>query len=218
MATGLSQAGRAFAARMQRTLLSYWAEMRATLAPWRDRATQSAALLAPVASSSGNAVALVERRDGFYALSAEGYLRGPVQPAREGDLAILSGRPVELAGPQELVRYAANLVHTEAELGEMVSEMRIDADGTAALFFDRSHIEVIVDLDAAPAELKRAAEVLGRLRASGQPVASLDMTTPGQAIARLHAAAPRAPLRVSGAVRRIAARTGSGADGGPRRR
>ena len=218
MATGLSEAGRAFAARLRRTLLSYLAQMETTLSPWRDRAAQSAALLAPLSPASGSAVALVRRRDGFYALSAEGYLRGPLQPPSEGDLAILSGLPVELARPQDLVRYAATLVHAEAELGEMVSEIRIDADGTASLFFDRSHTEVIVELDAAPAELKRAADVLGRLRARGQPVASLDMATPGQAVVRLRAIAPRAPARASGAVRRIAERTGTGADGGPRRR
>jgi hypothetical protein len=218
MATGLSQAGRAFAGRMRRALLSYWAEMATTLLPWRERAAQSAALLAPVAPASSGPVALVKRRDGFYALSAEGYLRGPVQPAGEGDLAILSGPPVEQAGTQELVDYAAAVVHAEAELGEMVSEMRLSSDGTAALFMDRSRTEVIVDLGAAPAELKRAAQVLTRLRASGRRVASLDMTTPGQAVVRLGAIAWRARVRSPGAMRRVAERTGAGAYGGPRRR
>jgi hypothetical protein len=220
MATGLSQAGRALAARARVTLASYWAEAAGTFTEWRDRTTESA-MLAPIARPpQGDAVALVERHDGFYALFAEGELRGPVQASRAGDLPILSGAAVQTAGAQDLVRYAAALVRSEVALSGLVSEMRLDDDGTVSLFFDRSHTELRVDLDDAPAQLKRATEVLGQWRGHEQQIAMVDMTTPGQAVMRLRATAPLAAMQ-AGAVRRVAQRTRAGggvrASGGGRR-
>jgi hypothetical protein len=180
MATGLSQAGRALAARARITLALYWAEAAGTFTQWRDRTTESAMLVPLARPAQGDAVALVERHDGFYALFAEGELRGPVQASRAGDLPILSGAAVQTAGAQDLVRYAAALVRSEVALSGLVSEMRLDADGTVALFFDRSHTELRVDLDDAPAQLKRATEVLGQWRGHEQQIAMVDMTTPGQ--------------------------------------
>jgi hypothetical protein len=198
VATGLSQPGRAFAARVRLTVNSYWAALTQTLMLWRDRPAQGA-LLAPI-TSPGNAVALVERSDGFYALFAQGELRGPVEPAAEGDLPILSGASLKRARARDLVRYAATLVRAEAELARLVSEMRLDDDGTASLFFERSHTELRLDPDRAPAELRRAAEVLGRWRGHESLVASLDMTTPGQAVMRLRAVMPDVPARSGGAL------------------
>jgi hypothetical protein len=112
-------------------------------------------------------------------------------------------------------------VRSEVALSGLVSEMRLDADGTVALFFDRSHTELRVDLDDAPAQLKRATEVLGQWRGHEQQIAMVDMTTPGQAVMRLRAAAPLAAAQESGAVRRVAERTraagGVRARGGGRR-
>lgn len=212
VATGLSQPGRAFAARLRLTADAYWAALTQTLMLWRGRPAQGA-LVAPIASvSPGNPVALVERADGFYALFAQGELRGPLQPAAaEGDLPILSGAPLERARANDLVGYAATLVRAEAELAGLISEMRVGDDGTAALFFNRSHTELRVDLDAAPAELRRAAKVLGRWRGHEALIASLDMTTPGQAVMRLRGMAPGAPARVGrGALQRIAQRSAAG--------
>lgn len=207
MATGLSQAGRALAARARVTLISYWAEAAGTFAQWRDRATESAMLAPLPRSEPGDAVALVERHDGFYALFAEGELRGPVQASRAGDLPILSGEAAQTAGAQDLVRYAATLVRSEVALSGLVSEMRLDGDGTVSLFFDRSHTELRVDLDGAPAQLKRATEVLGQWRGHEQQVAMIDMTTPGLAVMRLRGTAPLAAAQGSGALRRVAERT-----------
>jgi hypothetical protein len=207
MVTGLSQAGRALAARAQVTLLSYWAEAAATFAQWRDGTTESAMLAPLPRRPSGDAVALVERHDGFYALFAEGELRGPVQASRAGDLPILSGAQAQTADAQDLVRYAAMLVRSEVALSGLVSEMRVDGDGTVALFFDRSHTELRVDLEGAPAQLRRATEVLGQWRGHEQQVAMIDMTTPGQAVMRLRTTAPRAAARSAGAVRRVVQRT-----------
>ena len=219
MATGLSQAGRALAARARITLALYWAEAAGTFTQWRDRTTESAMLVPLARPAQGDAVALVERHDGFYALFAEGELRGPVQASRAGDLPILSGAAVQTAGAQDLVRYAAALVRSEVALSGLVSEMRLDADGTVALFFDGSHTELRVDLDDAPAQLKRATEVLGQWRGHEQQIAMVDMTTPGQAVMRLRAAAPLATAQESGAVRRVAERAAGGvrARGGGRR-
>ncbi len=221
MATGLSQAGRALAARARTTLVSYWTEVAATFAQWRDRTTESA-MIAPLAPPApGDAVALVERHDGFYTLFAEGELRGPVEASRAGDLPILSGAAVQTADAQDLVRYAAVLVRSEVALSGLVSEMRVDDDNTMSLFFDRSHTELRVDLDDAPAQLKRATEVLGQWRGHERLVAMIDMTTPGQAVMRLRGISPLAAAQGSGTVRRVAERTRVGggirAGGGGRR-
>jgi len=221
MATGLSQAGRALAARARVTLAAYWSEAAGTFTQWRDRSTESAMLAPLPRSAPGDAVALIERHDGFYALFAEGELRGPVQASRAGDLPILSGAAVQTADAQDLVRYATTLVRSEVALSGLVSEMRLDGDGTVSLFFDSSHTELRVDLDDAPAQLKRATEVLGQWRGHEQLVAMVDMTTPGQAVMRLRVTAPIAAAQGSGMVRRVAARTRAGggirASGGGRR-
>lgn len=218
VATGLSQPGRAFATRLRLTADAYWAALTQTLMLWRGRPAQGA-LLAP-STSPGDAVALVERGDGFYALFAQGELRGPIEPSAEGDLPILSGAPLDRARAGDMVRYAATLVRTEAELAGLISEMRVDDDGTASLFLNRSHTELRLDLDRAPAELGRAAEVLGRWRGHESLVASLDMTTPGQAVMRLRGVTPGVRVRSGsaprqgGALRRVAE---PGGDGSARR-
>jgi hypothetical protein len=207
MATGLSQAGRALAARARVTLVAYWTAAAGTFAQWRDGTTESAMLARMPRTAPGNAVALVERRDGFYALFAGGELRGPVAPSRAGDLPILSGAAVQTADASDLVRYAAALVRSEVELSGLVSEMRVDDDGTTSLFFDRSHTELRVNLDDAQAQLKRAREVLGQWHGHEQLVAMIDMTTPGQAVMRLRGMTAFAAAREPGAVRRVAERT-----------
>jgi Cell division protein FtsQ len=221
MVTGLSQAGRALAARARMTLASYWAEAAGTFTQWRDRTTESAMLVPIPRPAQGDAVALVERHDGFYTLFAEGELRGPVQASHAGDLPILSGAAVQTADAQDLVRYAAALVRAEVALSGLVSEMRLDGDGTGSLFFDRSHTELRIDLDDATAQLRRATEVLGQWRGHEQRIAMVDMTTPGQAVMRLRAGVPLAQIPGgSGAVHRVAERTrdvGARAHGGGRR-
>ncbi len=222
MATGLSQAGRSLAVRARTTLLSYWTEVTATFAQWRDRTTESAMLPPLPRPAPGGAVALVERHDGFYTLFAEGELRGPVEPSRVGDLPILSGAAVQTADAQDLVRYAAALVRSEVALSGLVSEMRLDDDGTVSLFFDRSHTELRVNLDDAPAQLRRATEVLAQWRGHERLVAMIDMTTPGQAVMRLRGMTPTAAAQGAGAVRRVVAERahvggGMRAGGGGRR-
>ncbi len=209
MATGLSQAGRALAARARVTLTAYWSAALASFAQWHDRSTESAMLPAIARPPAGGPVALVARRDGFYALFAEGELRGPVQPAHAGDLPILSGAAAQTADAADLVRYAAALVRSEAALSGLVSEMRLERDGTVSMFFDRSHTELRVDLDDAPAELRRAAQVLGQWRGHEQMIAMLDMTTPGQAVVRLRGM-PRFGAQPDAAVRRVAQRIHAG--------
>jgi hypothetical protein len=213
MVTGLSPAGRAFAARARATFASCWAQAAATFAQWRDRTTESAMLAPLPRPAPGDAVALVERHDGFYALFGDGELRGPIQAARAGDLPILSGAAAETGRAPDLVRYAGALVRAEVALSGLVSEMRLYRDGTASLFFDRSHTELRIDLDGAPAQLRRATEVLGQWRGHEQQVALLDMTTPGQAVMRLRAPAERAAAQAPGAVRRVAERAHAGGGG-----
>jgi hypothetical protein len=211
MATGLSRAGRALAARARVTLTAYWAEAAGTFAQWRNRTTESAMFAPmPTRSAPADAVALVERGDGFYTLFAEGELRGPVQASLAGDLPILSGAALHNASAADLVRYAAALVRSEVALSGLVSEMRVDGDGTVSLFFDRSHTELRIDLDDATAQLERATEVLGRWRGHEQQVAMIDMTTPGQAVMRLRGMTRfAAGAGEAAVVRRVSARTRS---------
>jgi hypothetical protein len=79
-----------------------------------------------------------------------------------------------------------------------------------------------IDLDDAPAQLKRATEVLGRWNGHEQLVAMIDMTTPGQAVMRLRGMTPHETAQGSGAVRRVVQQTRaggaiSGGGGGGRR-
>jgi len=134
---------------------------------------------------SGGPVAIVERRDGFYALYEWGELRGPISAGTEDNLPIISGAPLEGARAADLISYARILVGAEGVLGEMVSELRLEGDGEASLFLDRSRTEVALDLDHAPLELERAGRVLRRWRGREAEIALLDMTTPGQAVMRL---------------------------------
>jgi len=187
---GLSFAGRTGALPSQARLLEYGRSLlvRAGITSLRP-SSRPAPKLSSV-QPLGAPVALVERKDGFYALLAAGELHGPVSPQTEGDLPILSGPTIESAGPRELLDYAEVLVRAEAALAELISEMRLAGDGTAALCLEGSRTEVIVDLANATPELERAAFLLRRWRGRRNLVTALDMTTPGQAVMRLAAAAP----------------------------
>lgn len=137
------------------------------------------------ANRGGDVVAIVERRDGFYALLGGGEIRGPVSPNNQPDLPILSGPGADNALGAELLGDAALLVRAEAQLSILVSEMRLANDGTASLFLDRARMEIVVDLDQTPAQLDRAREVLKQWQGRERLIATLDMTTVGMAIVRL---------------------------------
>ncbi len=221
--TGFSAPGRALTLRVSNLFSAYSMRIDRAAAPaspmlrWfgdaiRSIQTQLGIKSAPAAklalARQGGAIAMVERHDGFYALFADGELEGPVSPNAEGDLPILSGARVENSRGIELVEYAATMVRAEAELSQLVSEMSVDDDGVAALYLDRTRTEMLIDLDNAPAEIKRAGEVLGKWRGRERMIAMLDMTTPGEAVMRL-AAADAPPPRRRGAVRRISVRSGA---------
>jgi cell division protein FtsQ len=155
----------------------------------------------PERNQFAGAIAMVERRDGFYALFGTGELRGPVSASAEDNLPIISGAPLEAADSNELVEYASVLVRSEAILSELISEMQIGSGGETRLFLDDSRIEVVLDLDRAPLELEHAALVLRRWRGREAEVASLDMTTPGQAVMRLRADPAQAVVRAKVAAK-----------------
>lgn len=138
-----------------------------------------------------NAVALVKRNDGFYALYSGGDLRGPLSPASQSDLPILSGPGAQNADGAALVDDAAVLVRAEAQMQSMVSEMRLGGDRTASLFLDRSQMEIALDLDSSALELRRALEVLKQWQGREQHIAMVDMTTPGMAVVRLRTELPK---------------------------
>ncbi len=187
---GFSFAGRTAALPTQARLLEYGRGLLARVGVTLSRSSSGLAPKFPSAQPAGAPVALVERKDGFYALLPAGELNGPVSPQTEGDLPILSGPTLESATPRELLEYAEVLVRAEAALAELISEMRLAGDGTVALCLEGSRTEVIVDLANAAPELYRAASLLRRWRGRRNLVTALDMTTPGQAVMRLAAAVP----------------------------
>jgi hypothetical protein len=202
--TGLSRAGRLFALRVE-ALFPLWVHPgRSALVTYAGDAEPAPAVVRkPVAS-----VALVERTDGFYTLDAAGGLHGPVSPAMQGDLPVLSGSAVQNAPPAQLLEDAATLVRAEAALSEVVSEMRADGDGVAAVFLDHPRLPILVTLDDAALEFARSAQVLRLWRGHQELIASLDMTASGQAIVRLkpgvlekakHAAGARRPVLTASA-------------------
>ena len=207
--TGFSTAGRAIALRACATLSSYRNQIMDSLAPARTAAASYPALLTQWAGRAGiyhrashepgaaalaagdvreGAIAIVERRDGFYELFSGGELRGPVSPGVQGDLPVLSGAALDNARGPQMVDYAAVLVRAEAQLSEIISEMRINEDATASLFLERERTEVVIDLDRATTELQRAIKVRQQWQGRENLIAALDLTTPGLVVVRLHAA------------------------------
>jgi len=169
-------------------LLEYGSRLLKGLSPL-NRAALAVPKSLP-AQPEESAVALVKRKDGFYALRSTGELRGPVSAELEGDLPILSGSALERARPAQLLEDAEALVRAEAALGELISEMSIAEDGTASLYLERSRTELTFELTNAPLELERATYLLRRWRGHRDLIAAIDVTTPGQAVMRLRATLP----------------------------
>jgi hypothetical protein len=200
--TGLSRAGRVFAVRLESLLnfIPHWGHSALIPANYWGAPLRLANIdLRPAAP----AVALVERTDGFYTLAAQGQLRGPISPAWQGDLPILSGPGIENARTVQLLEWAGILVRAEADLSEVVSEMWAGADGRATLFLDRPRIEVTLDVDNSAVEIARAARVLTLWREHHDVIAALDMTTPGQAIVRFKPGVLENARRTTG-IRKVA--------------
>jgi hypothetical protein len=207
--TGFSTTGRTVALRAAATLDSYRDQILNSIAPARATASNYSAVLVQwagrvgiyrrdlrepgaAAISSGDmregAVAIVERHDGFYELFSGGELRGPVSPGKQGDLPVLSGDALDSARGTQMVEYAAVLVRAETQLSEIISEMHVGDDGTASLFLERERTEVVIDLDRATTEIQRAIKVRQQWQGRENLIAALDLTTPGLAVVRLHAA------------------------------
>jgi len=205
--TGFSSTGRAVALRTSETLVSYQGRIMDSIAPARTLASNYSGVILEWAGHAGiyrrighgpgaaalsaremreGAIAIVERRDGFYELFAGGELRGPVSPGKQGDLPVLSGAAVENALGNQMVDYAAVLVRAETQLSEIISEFQVADDGTGALFLEREQTEVVIDLDRAPVELQRVIEVRAQWHGRENLIAALDLTTAGQAVMRLH--------------------------------
>lgn len=206
--TGFSTTGRALTLRVAATLSRYRNQIRDSLAAAHTAAAGGSAMLMQWAGRAGidprasggaaseaarpagdagkSAVAIVERRDGFYELTSGGELRGPVSPGQQGDLPVLSGAVLESARGAELVDYAALVVRAEARLSKIISEMRVDDDGSAALFLSGERTELVIDLDRAEAEIGRAIEVRRQFQGREKLLAAIDLTTPGQAVCRLN--------------------------------
>jgi hypothetical protein len=226
--TGFSEPGRRVASRAK-NLFTVWAERTlARLGPFRHAADTFDQSIAPIevllrlkhpahvpvvsgeveisrARNAEDTIAIVERRDGFYALLAGGEIRGPVSPAQQPDLPIMSGPGVESAMASDLLTDAAILVRAEARMSSLVSEMRIDTDGTASFYLDRERMAVKVDLDQEQVELRRAVEVLKQWQGRERLIAMLDMTTPGMAVVRLKADLPKLEKRAAMIARSHAA-------------
>jgi hypothetical protein len=205
--TGFSQTGRVVAHRVTATLSSYRNQLVDALAPaltaaasyrdvlmqWAKRAgvyrhsnAGAGAKAISAADLRDGAIAIVERHDGFYDLYRGGELRGPVSPDKQGDLPVLSGAALDDARGPQMVDYAAALVRAEAQLSEIISEMRVDEDGTASLFLERAQTEIVIDLDRATTEIQRAIKVRDKWQGRENLIAALDLTTPGLAVVRLH--------------------------------
>ena len=84
--------------------------------------------------------------------------------------------------------------------------IRVADDGTGSLFLEREQTEVVIDLDRAPTELQRVIEVRAQWQGRENLIAALDLTTPGQAVVRLHQA-ERAPSKRGGVIRKVYAQT-----------
>src|SRR5260370_14432042 len=134
--TGFSTAGREITLKAAATLSSYRDQIIDSLAPARATASNYSAVLVEWAGrtgiyrraipgpgaaeiSAGNlregAIAIVERRDGFYELFSGGELRGPRSLGKQGDLPVLSGATLHDAHGRQMVDYAAALGRAETQ-------------------------------------------------------------------------------------------------------
>jgi hypothetical protein len=191
VATGLSGGGHELARRVTGLL---------HLAPQVFPSTAGpTGLASPVIQGSpGSAIALVERGDGFYTLDSVGGLRGPVSPANENDMPILSGAALANASSAQLLTYASILVRAEASFGAAISEMRCDRDDGGILYLERPPLSITIDFAEASVELERANQILALWRGHRDLLVAVDMTVPGQAVVSLRPAA----FRMAGAARR----------------
>lgn len=220
MMTGFSEAGRRVAIRA-RDLFEAWTDRTlARLGPFRHAADTFDQSIVPLevalklkhpapeaaipgeveiarARTASDPIAIVERRDGFYALLAGGEIRGPVSPAQQPDLPIMSGPGAETALASDLLNDAALLVRAEVQMSCMVSEMRLDRDGTAEFYLDRERMALTVDMDQEQFQLRRALEVLKQWQGRERLIAMLDMTTPGMAVVRLKTDLPKLEKRAA---------------------
>jgi len=211
MMAGVSPAGRALEARLSASLGGLRGQALEILAPviffWRGVPA------APLRYGAPGAIAIVERRDGFYALSQRTGLAGPISPQAQGDLPVLSGAGVQNAAVHELMRYASILVRAEATLSAIISEMRVDEESeTATFFLARTQTRLTIDLESVPLELERARELLARWQDHQRLVAGLDLTTPGQAVMELRGI--QSFDHIGGQVRRVSGDGGLKARGG----
>ena len=154
---------------------------------------------------SDGAVAVVERTDGFYTLSAAGELRGPLSAQAVGDLAIISGPGLDSMNGTELLDCAELVVRAEGALSELVSEIRVADDGVATLFLEHSHTILLLDRARASDELAHAAAVMNRWREHLNLMTALDLTTPGEAVVRLREPVDLALAEIGAAPRSLGA-------------
>jgi Cell division protein FtsQ len=159
--------------------------------------------------ASDGAVAMVERSDGFYTLSANGELRGPLSAQAVSDVPIISGPALDSMSGAEMLDCAELVVRAEAALSELVSEVRVATDGTATLYLDRSHTVLVLDRGRASDELAHAAAIMNRWRDHLNLMTGLDMTTAGEAVVRL-----REPVTVALAEIGVAPHHASASDRG----
>ena len=95
-----------------------------------------------------------------------------------------------------------------------ISELRSEADDDGVLYLDRPALAIAIDFAHAPVELEHASQVLALWRGHRELLVALDMTVPGQAVARLRPAAFRIAGREQTAGALAAARC-SGRNPGP---
>jgi hypothetical protein len=130
------------------------------------------------------AIALLERPNGFFQIDSNGGLRGPVSSAGGANLPVLSGSGVQNAPASQLVGYAGRLIRAEAVLSAIVSEMSVTSSGEMRLFLDRPHLVIALASGEFPLQLVRAARVLEVWREHRELTGMLDMTIPSEAIVR----------------------------------
>jgi hypothetical protein len=184
--TGLSKPGRALAARVEEWFEPHSALGRSGIWPALFAHGAMVVPAAAVASlAPANPIALVRRADGFYVLDGRGVLRGPVAPAAQGDLPILSGAGVGGATPEALLEDAAMLVRAEADLNEVVSEMRVDGGGVATLYLERAPMEISFDFDRAGVEFRRAVRIIRLWRGHERMIAAIDLTEDDAAVVQI---------------------------------
>jgi len=133
------------------------------------------------------AIAIVERRDGFYELFKRRRASRAGPPGKQGDRRSLAAPRSTTSAARRWSTMRRSWCALKAQLSEMFRRCTLAMTARRRFSLERGAYRVVIDLDRATTEIQRAIKCDN----NGRPrelIAALDLTTPGLGRCTLHAA------------------------------